>query len=147
LEPCFFELLGWLKDINWPVAHVVAPFFAGLGKAAVPAVRRMLQGHDTVWQYFVLTAVLSHWPTEAVAQLREPLERLATCDDGSEADIAALGLLIRHRLGDAVWLNRWLAFKIQGLENRLEEMRQIERAGAEFLRGASGADPASAGDP
>jgi hypothetical protein len=66
-----------MKDYNWPVAHVLAPFIAGIGTPVVPYLRPILDGDDAIWQYWILTTVLSHAPAPVIAELRSQLERLA----------------------------------------------------------------------
>src|SRR4051794_23281462 len=36
VAPILPELLEWLQDYNWPVAHILAPFLASIGEPLVP---------------------------------------------------------------------------------------------------------------
>ena len=54
------SLLEWLQDINWPVAQVLAPFFATVGADLAPYVRPVLESQDDVWKYHVIESVVSH---------------------------------------------------------------------------------------
>ena len=60
VEPLTTALLEWLQDINWPVAQVLAPFFAKVGADLAPYVRPILESQDDVWKYHVIESVVSH---------------------------------------------------------------------------------------
>src|SRR6478752_8741641 len=51
------EIFEWLKDGNWPVFAVLAPFVASLGRVIVPHVKRVLSTNDDTWKYWVLSTV------------------------------------------------------------------------------------------
>ena len=77
VAPVLPELLEWLQDCNWPVAHVLAPFLATIGLPLLPDIRQVLQTDDNQWKYWVLGEVVGQCPELAVA-LRDELTRLAT---------------------------------------------------------------------
>ena len=77
VAPVLPKLVECLQDINWPVAHVLAPFLASIGEPLVPHVRHVLATEDDIWKYNVLTNVVASWPPEIVRQLKPELERLA----------------------------------------------------------------------
>ncbi|SRR6266480_1966528 len=83
VEPIVSQLLQWLQDINWPVAHVLAPFFAEVGAALAPHIRRVLETEDDVWKYYVIQAVVAHSPGLARA-LEAELKRVALRPTPSE---------------------------------------------------------------
>ena len=86
VAPVLPELLEWLRDANWPVAEVLAPFLAGIGGPIVPYLRPILDGDDLLWTYWVIRTVLADAPLTVVEQLRADLERLATNPTASEVD-------------------------------------------------------------
>lgn len=86
VAPVLPELLEWLRDGNWPVAHALAPFLAGIGGPIVPSLRPILQGDDLLWTYWVIRTVLADAPLTVVEQLRPDLERLVTNPTASEAE-------------------------------------------------------------
>jgi hypothetical protein len=83
VEPIVPQLLRWLQDINWPVAHVLAPFFAEVGPALAPQVRAILETDDDVWKYYVIQAVVAYSPGLARA-LEGELQRIALRPTASE---------------------------------------------------------------
>ena len=83
VEPILPELLEWLQDCNWPVARVLAPFLGSIGLPMLPHVRKLLEGDDDIWKYWVLSRVVEESPTLAAA-LREDLERIANSPTASE---------------------------------------------------------------
>lgn len=76
VEPILGELVEWLQDYNWPVAHVLAPFLESLGTPLVPHISRVLQTDDYIWKYWVITLLLPSLPEAAAAGFRPELERL-----------------------------------------------------------------------
>lgn len=66
------DLLEWLQDYNWPVAHVLAPFLATIGLPALPHIKRILESDDDTWKYWILLCVVAPRP-ELVAALRDEL--------------------------------------------------------------------------
>jgi hypothetical protein len=84
VAPVLPELLVWLQDGNWPVAHVVAPFLATIGAPLAPEIRRVLQSHDDIWKYWALSNVVAESPYLAHA-LRGDLARLAFEPTSNEA--------------------------------------------------------------
>jgi hypothetical protein len=76
VAPVLPELVGWLKDMNWPVAAVVRPFLATIGMPLLPEVRRVLRTDDVVWKYGVLLSLVAP-NAELAAALHGDLDRLA----------------------------------------------------------------------
>jgi hypothetical protein len=85
VAPVLPELVEWLKDINWPVAHVIAPFLATIGMPLVPSLRRVLGGNDPIWKYRVLHSVVAESRPLAAA-LRNDLRRLATAPGADDVE-------------------------------------------------------------
>jgi uncharacterized protein DUF5071 len=67
VAPILPDLLEWLQDGNWPVAHVIGPFLASIGKPLTEEVRRILQSQDHLWKYWILLRVVAHSPELATA--------------------------------------------------------------------------------
>ena len=57
LEPYLPELLTWLQDCNWPIAHDVATAIAKCGNALVPHLEIVFEGDDDVWKYWIITGL------------------------------------------------------------------------------------------
>lgn len=91
--------MTWLRDYNWPVAHVLAPFLATIGSPVIPEVHRVLQTNDDVWKYWVLMCIVaeSHEVAEA---LQEELTRLAESPTSGEVaeEVNVVAQEILHRL-------------------------------------------------
>jgi len=75
VEPILPQLLEWIQDVNWPVAHVLLPFFRTIGRPLIPEVRRIFATDDDVWKYWVLTNLVDYWPPDLIAEVRTDLER------------------------------------------------------------------------
>ena len=90
------ELLGWLKDINWPVAKVLQPFLAKIGAPLASEVRNVLSSNDGLWKLWVISEVVAQ-SRELAAELLADLARLAerpTNDEKTEeVDVVARDVL------------------------------------------------------
>lgn len=53
------ELMDWLKDYNWPVAKVLAPFLADIGRPLVPFIDHVFSTRDETWQYWMIVCLIS----------------------------------------------------------------------------------------
>ncbi|MGH8591330.1 MAG: DUF5071 domain-containing protein [Gammaproteobacteria bacterium] len=126
LQPALPELLRWLRDLRWPVAAVLIPFFGAHGEASLPHVRRALTSRNGLWKVNLLREVVARWDPALVPALKLELETLATTFDPAGADLAAIALLIRYRISEPAWIRRWLAFKRSRLQELVEESRRLE---------------------
>ena len=88
VAPILPELLEWLQDGNWPVAHEIGPFLASIGAPLAEEVRRILQSQDLLWKYWILLDVVAHSPELATA-LYPDLVKIAEGDtvDEDEKDV------------------------------------------------------------
>ena len=77
VQPVISELLEWIQDYNWPVAHTLAPFLASIGRPLAPYLRPIFEGDDEVWKYWVIDAVLAKAPSELVEEFTPLLVRIA----------------------------------------------------------------------
>ena len=60
VESVLPELVEWLQDFNWPVAHVLAPFLAEIGLPLIPQIDHVFSTKDETWQYWMIVCLLSH---------------------------------------------------------------------------------------
>lgn len=101
VEPVISELLKWIQDYNWPVAHTLAPFLASVGRPLAPYLRPVLEGDDELWKYWVIDAVLVDAPDELVEEVTPLLVRIADHptpgEQANELDKAAAAALGRGR--------------------------------------------------
>jgi hypothetical protein len=97
VQPVISELLEWIQDCNWPVAHTLAPFLASIGRPLAPYLRPIFEGDDEIWKYWVIDAVLANAPDELVEEFTPLLVRIADhptpSERGNELDqVAATAL-------------------------------------------------------
>ena len=76
VEPVLPELLEWMQDLNWPVAKVLAPFLASIGRPLVPHLEKIFATDDETWKYWIINDIISE-SEELAAALRNELERIA----------------------------------------------------------------------
>jgi hypothetical protein len=76
VDPILGELIEWLQDYTWPVAHVLAPFLASVGAPLVPHIWRVLRTDDGVWKYWVIGILIRELPETLAAAFRPELVRL-----------------------------------------------------------------------
>ena len=97
IAPALPELLKWLQDANWPVARPISDLLVKIGKPVVPLILEVLKGDDAIWKYWCLECVVRRLPSDAVADLRPELERLAQypsdSDRQEEVNVSARSLL------------------------------------------------------
>jgi hypothetical protein len=97
VAPILPELVEWLQDYNWPVAHILAPFLASIGNPLLPEIRRVLKTQDQVWKYWLLTCLVK--TPELTAALRE-LTQLAQhptpAESAEELHLIAREILETH---------------------------------------------------
>ncbi|AVP96806.1 DUF5071 domain-containing protein [Ahniella affigens] len=84
VEPLLPRLIEWVQDMNWPVAVVLAPFLAGIGRPMEDHVRQVLMTTDEVWKYWVLECIVGK-SAELLECLRPELERIASSPTEGEA--------------------------------------------------------------
>jgi len=77
VAPILDEVLAWLRDGNWPIAHKLSAFIAGIGAPLAPHVRKILAGDDRALQYWLLGNVIGS-NAGLFALFKDELNRLAT---------------------------------------------------------------------
>ncbi|WP_075292613.1 DUF5071 domain-containing protein [Pararhizobium arenae] len=100
ITPLLDGLAAWIADGNWPVAKPIADLFVATGAAAIPALRRVLQGNDAIHQRFALLLVIDRLPPATAGLLRSDLEQMVrspTLDQVRE-DVAELAERILRKL-------------------------------------------------
>ncbi len=98
--PILDQLLDWTADGNWPVAKPLASFLATLGDPIAPAMRKLLNGDDTIHKYWCLLMIVPQLRPEILSYLVPDLERLADNASIEEAaeDVSQLASkIIRQR--------------------------------------------------
>jgi hypothetical protein len=97
LDPVLPNLLGWLKDMNWPVADAIAELLSISGAEIVPHIRGAFRSDDAIWKYWILTQLCPKLSPVILAELRSDIEKLATnatpSDRIEDVDAAATDLL------------------------------------------------------
>jgi hypothetical protein len=76
IAPLMPQILEWMQDLNWPVAHVFQPFLVSVGLPLVPFVREVFATDDEQWKYNILVSVVACAPELATA-LHDDLKRMA----------------------------------------------------------------------
>jgi hypothetical protein len=85
VAPVLAELTKWLQDLNWPVAHVLAPLLASIGAPMVPHIWHVLRSDDDVWKWGILEIILPALPEDVAVEFRAELERLCYAPRLNEA--------------------------------------------------------------
>lgn len=97
VDPIIPELLAWMRDMNWPVASVLAPLMSSIGTPLAPHLRAILLGEDDIWKAWMILCVIAPSPGLARALFPE-LERIAEAptvgERAEEADQAARNVLL-----------------------------------------------------
>ena len=75
VAPILPQLFVWMQDFNWPVAHVLAPFFVSIGAPILVEIRRVLGTDDGMWKYWALM-IAESLPSHVRVELRPDLLRI-----------------------------------------------------------------------
>ena len=98
VEPVLYELLEWIQDYNWPVAHVLYPFLASIGAPLAPQIRRVFAGEDYVWQYWICGLFEDSFALYSI--FREDIHRIASSPTHQERteglDEVCADVIARH---------------------------------------------------
>lgn len=144
-QPVLYDVMKWIRQPSWPVAKPILEFLVRIGSALAPEVHRVLGSRDDLWKAVVLREIVSRWPAPEVVRLSPQLFMIATDGQSWGADLLALRLLARHRIGDPEWITGWLEFKQEHHRARLVEIAEIrvlvERGAAEQGIGPDGRGP------
>lgn len=102
VAPLLADLVEWLQDINWPVAHVIAPFLARIGAPIIPEVRRVLRTDDVIWKCWVLRCVVAAASPDVAEGLRDDLTRIAAEPTAGEIleDVSTVAQELLQRIGE-----------------------------------------------
>jgi hypothetical protein len=84
VAPILPELMAWLKDYNWPVAHILVPFLASIGAPMAPHIWHVLKTDDVVWKYWIIQVIIPSLPTDDAIQFRSELDRLCSTPSDNE---------------------------------------------------------------
>jgi len=76
VEPVLDELTEWLQDYNWPVAGILAPFLASIGKPMIPRIDHVFSTDDNIWKYWMIVCLIEK-NDELFEHYKETLERIA----------------------------------------------------------------------
>lgn len=76
IDPILPELLEWLQDMNHPVAGVLAPFLASIGRPLIPHIRHIMKTDDGIWKYWIIKQIIRD-SYEIAKEFRTDFERLA----------------------------------------------------------------------
>lgn len=97
LVPLLPNLLEWIQDINWPIAHEVAELLLTVPKDIIPLIQRVLETTDEIWKYWCLEVLVKRLSDEDKKSLQEDLLRLAesptTAEKYEEVDELAKEIL------------------------------------------------------
>src|SRR5688572_25771324 len=122
------EALRWLQDANCSAFGIIEDFLVTIGRPVIPHVRAVLSGSDAHWKYWVIGGLIDRWPKEVVEELTPDLESVSLWEDDAGADLEALKVLVKHRLGDPEKLKNRVRQKKQACTYRLEDLNEIERS-------------------
>ena len=54
VRPIIPDLLGWIQDMNWPVARPVSDYLASISEHITEEILAILQGDDDIWKYWCI---------------------------------------------------------------------------------------------
>ncbi|WP_203332927.1 DUF5071 domain-containing protein [Planococcus beigongshangi] len=78
------DLIGYTKDINWPVAPIAVETLLMFPTEIVPSVQAVLAGNDDNWKWFLLTCIVSELPLDSKLHFKEYLVKVSETPTKSE---------------------------------------------------------------
>ncbi|WP_395748588.1 DUF5071 domain-containing protein [Prosthecobacter sp.] len=84
VQPVLYDLLGWIQDFNWPVAHELFDFLASIGAPLAPHIRRVFSREDLSWHYGAIWLIRQS--SELYSIFRADIHRIASFPTVAEHD-------------------------------------------------------------
>lgn len=78
------DLIGYTKDINWPVAPIVVETLLRFPTEIIPSVQAVLAEDDDNWKWFLLNYLVSKLPLDSKFHFKGYLIRVAETPTESE---------------------------------------------------------------
>src|SRR5690606_38171691 len=78
------DLIGYTKDINWPVAPIVVETLLMLPTEIIPSIQAVLAEDDDNWKWFLLNYLVSKLPLDSKFHFKGYLIRVAETPTESE---------------------------------------------------------------
>ena len=93
------QFLQFLQDMNWPGSRGTDNMLVAAGEMLVPEIRRVFrEENDSLWNYWIVLAVLQRWDATLVASLQPALLHLIQHPDSEGTATAALAVLDKNHL-------------------------------------------------
>ena len=129
IEPCLPTVLGWLQDVNWPIAVAVLEPLRALKGKLVPALKEALlkarQTHDYYWAYNLVQQLVDGFlSTKDIRPLEKELCYLVNSED-YELGIMTIILLAKHNLWNKEMIQKWAKIKRDVSAEWVQELDQI----------------------
>ena len=74
--PLLPELLGWIQDMNWPIASKMAELLRAYPVETAPHIKEILKGTDSIWKYWCLLELIQPMNKDHQLLFKEDLLRL-----------------------------------------------------------------------
>lgn len=84
IKPIIPNLLEWLQDGNWPISKPVGELLLPFTEKISPEIAQILQGHDSVWKYWILQTFGKISDNELVQSEIERILKSPTKDEIAE---------------------------------------------------------------
>lgn len=89
IEPIIPELLGWLQDMNWPIANEIAEILRHHEDVVFPHIPGILQSDDAMWKLWVMEGLVPHFRLEHKQMLKQDIAALIT-EETTDEDVIAV---------------------------------------------------------
>lgn len=74
LEKYLNRILSFLMDMNWPAAHLATNIILESGEKILPEIKKVfLNENDDIWNYWILSSIISRWQIELVNEIKPEL--------------------------------------------------------------------------
>ena len=93
INPIIPNLLEWLQDANWPVAHPTAHLLTQAGPEIVPHIRQVLSSSDSIWKFWTLKLLVINLQPNLLEELRPDIMKLTSTSIQDDVCIIAKEIL------------------------------------------------------
>lgn len=129
IKSILYELLSWLQDMNWPGSYSISRLLVSVGEPLVPYIKRAFKEMDSIWNYWILTYLISLWDKELIQLLTQELIEFASGFDHEGTHMESLRLLVREQLLDRTELIQLICLQKanEGNQDNFEDLLEIEK--------------------
>lgn len=84
IKSIIYDLLKWIQDYNWPVAHEILPILIDRENLVFPYIHQILNGDDVMWKYWIMDLLIPEFTIEHKQELKKDILKFVNNIDNDE---------------------------------------------------------------